>query len=152
MVFTGVRKARNERSIRQCTRIINTVFKQFGLDPKKNRLQDKNVIGWIAKRGEAVIYLLLNENKRMNTLRIVSPMLRIPARRKEAFLRRCMEINFSIINCALAVNKEFVAIVFERPLTGLSAEEVAYALDNLSRLADELEKDLQKEFGAKLYA
>jgi len=76
------------------------VFKQFGLDPKKNRLQDKNVIGWIAKRGEAVIYLLLNENKRMNTLRIVSPMLQIPARRKEAFLRRCLEINFSIINCA----------------------------------------------------
>ena len=120
MVFAGVKKARSERSIRQWTRIIDEVFKQFGLDPKKNRIQGKNVIGWIAKRGKAVIYLLLNENKRMNTLRIISPMVCIPEKNREAFLRRCLEINFSIINCALAVSKDFVVIVFERPLTGLN--------------------------------
>ena len=151
MVLTGVSKARNERSIHQCTRIIDTVFAQFGLDPKKNRVKEKNVIGWIAKRGKAVIYLLLNENKRLNTLRIISPMVYIPEKNREAFLRRSLEINFSIINCALAVNKDFISIVFERPLTGLNSEEVAYALDNISRLADDLEKELKKEFGAKYY-
>jgi hypothetical protein len=151
MVLTGVNKVRNARSIRQCTRIIDEVFDQFGLDPRKNRVKEKNVIGWIAKRGKAVIYLLLNENKRLNTLRIISPMVYIPEKNREAFLRRCLEINFSIINCALAVDKDFVSIVSERPLTGLNPEEVAYALDNLSRLADDLEKDLKKEFGAKLY-
>ncbi len=151
MVFTGVRKAKNERSIRQCTRIIDEVFKQFGLDPGKNQIREKNVIGWIAKRGKAVIYILLNENKRLNTLRIISPMVYIPEKNREAFLRRCLETNFSIINCALAVSKDFVSIVFERPLTGLNPEEVAYSVDNLSRLADDLEKDLKKEFGAKYY-
>jgi len=151
MVLTGVSKAKNERSIQQCTRIIDAVFAQFGLDPRKNRVQEKGVIGWIAKRGKAVIYLLLNENKHMNTLRFVSPMVYIPEKNREAFLQRCLEINFSIINCAVAVNKDFVSIVFERPLTGLNPEEVAYALDNISRLADDLEKDLKKEFGAKYY-
>ena len=151
MVLSGVKKVRNPRTIQQCTRIIEQVFKNFGLDPKKDRLQAKGVIGWVVRRGEAIIYILLSQNKRMDTLRVVSPMVYLPKRNQAAFLRRCLEYNFAMINCYLAVNKDFLSIVFERPLTGLNPEEVAFIIDNLSRLADDLEKELKEEFGVKYY-
>jgi len=151
MVLSGVKKVRNQRTVQQCTRIIEQVFKNFGLDPRKDRLPQKGVVGWVVRRGEAIIYILLNKNKRMDTLRIISPMVHLPKRNQAAFLRRCLDYNFAMINCALAANKDFLAIVFERPLTGLNPEEVAYILDNLSRLADELEKELKEEFGVILY-
>lgn len=151
MVLTGVKQVRNRRTIQQCTRIIEQVFKNFGLDPKKDRLPQKDVLGWVVRRGSAIIYILLNENKRLNTLRVVSPMVHLPKRGQAAFYRKCLEYNFALINCALSVNNDFLAIVFERPLTGLNPEEVAYILDNLSRLADELEKELKEEFGVRYY-
>ena len=151
MVLSGVKKVRNRRTVQQCTRIIEQFFKNFGLDPKKDRLPQKGVIGWVVRRGTAIIYVLLNQNKRMDTLRIISPMVHLPKRNQIAFLRRCLEYNFAMINCGLAINKDFLSIVFERPLTGLNPEEVAYILDNLSRLADELEDELREEFGVKYF-
>jgi hypothetical protein len=151
MVLTGVKKVRNLRTIQQCTRIIEQVFKGFGLDPKKDRLPQKGVVGWVVRRGDAIIYVLLNQNKRMDTLRVISPLVRLPKRNQAAFYRKCLEYNFAMINCYLAANRDYLSIVFERPLTGLNPEEVAYIIDNLSRLADELEKELHEEFGVPYY-
>lgn len=151
MVFKGVRKVTNLRTIEEAEKIVEKVFKGLGLDPKEAKIESNEIIGWAVKRGTAIIYIFINENKYINTLRIVSPLLYIPKKRQNEFLRKCLEYNYYFINCALGLNEDILFLVEERPLTGLDPEEVEYIINNLSRIADRIDNELAKKFDAKMY-
>jgi len=151
MVFKGVRKVTNLRTIEEAEKIIDKVFKGLGLKPEEAKIDSKDILGWAVKRGSAIVYIFLNENKYINTLRIVSPLLHIPKKNKISFLKKCLEYNYYFINCALALNDDLIFLVEERPLTGLDPEEVEYIINNLSRIADRLDTELAKTFDAKMY-
>lgn len=151
MVFKGVRKVTNLRTIEEAEKIIDRVFKGLGLDPEKAKIDNPDIHGWAIKRGSAIIYIFLNENKYINTLRIISPLIYVPKKRQIEFLKRCLEYNYYFINCALGLNEDLIFLVEERPLTGLDPEEVEYIINNLSRIADRIDNELAKEFDARMY-
>ncbi len=152
MVFKGVKKVTNLRTIEEAEKIIEKVFKGLGLKPEEARIDSEEVHGWALKRGTAIVYIFLNENKYINTLRIVSPLLYIPKKNQKEFLKKCLEYNYYFINCALGLNEDILFLVEERPLTGLDPEEVEYIINNLSRIADRLDTELAKTFDAKMYS
>lgn len=151
MVFKGVSKVTNLRTIEEAEKIIDKVFKGLGLKPEEAKIDSKDIHGWAVKRGNAVIYIFLNENKYINTLRIVSPIMYIPKKRKVEFLKKCLKYNYYFINCALALNEDLIFLVEERPLTGLDPEEVEYIVNNLSRIADRMYNELALVFDTKIY-
>lgn len=151
MVFKGVSKVTNTRTIEEAEKIIDKVFKGLGLKPDKAKIDSKDVHGWAIKRGSAIVYIFLNENKYINTLRIVSPLLYLPKKRQNAFLRKCLEYNYYFINCALGLNEDLIFLVEERPLTGLDPEEVEYIINNLSRIADRIDNELARKYDAQMY-
>ena len=138
-------------SVQDCIRIIEGFFRKIGFNPKDQRLPDKDTIGWWVQRGSAVIFILLNDHSGSTTMRIVSPILYLPEENILPLYRRCLEINVSLLNCALGVTEDKVVIVSERPITGLDPGEFEGTLDFLSAVADDLDDKLANEFNARLY-
>ncbi|NIM99407.1 MAG: hypothetical protein GTO24_15460 [candidate division Zixibacteria bacterium] len=57
-----------------------------------------------------------------------------------------------LMNCAIAVTEDKVAIVSERPLVGLDSEELEGRLTYLAGVADDLDDKLADEFDARIYS
>jgi len=154
-LFRGGKKDKKtqaaERTMAECIRMVEGFFRQVGLDPKNQRLPDQNVVGWWIVRGSALIYVTLYEGERIATLRMVSPILYLPDERIVALYRRCLELNSELLNCALGVFGDRIAVVSERPIVGLDPEELKGTLDYLSAVADDLDDKLADEFNARLY-
>jgi hypothetical protein len=140
-----------ERTIQDCIKMIENFFRKIGLNPNEQRIPDRGTYGWFVSRGSAVIFILLNKNDGMTTVRIVSPILYLPQERILPFYRRCLEINMGLLNCAFGVTKDKIALVSERPILGLDPEELEGTIAYLSSVADELDDKLGREFKAKLY-
>ena len=134
--------------------VVEAFIQQVGLDPKESRLEGngKERAGWYIKRGSAPIYIYLEDSGETNTLRIESPILYLPPENILPFYRKCLELNNQLRDCALAVRDDFILLVSDRPLEGLTPEEVAQNIDLLSFAADNLDDELAKEFGAKLFS
>jgi len=144
-------KAGKERTIADCERMIEGFFKQIGMEPSQHRLPGQGSKGWWIVRGSALIYITLFEHENLTTLRVISPIVFLPENRIVALYRKCLEINMELLNCALAAYQDCVAVVSERPISGLDTIEFTGTLDYLSAVADDLDDKLANEFGAKMY-
>ncbi len=122
-------------------------------EPEKCRLESsgKERAGWCIPRGSATTFIFLEDTEDRNALRIESPILRLPDHNILPFYRRCLEINTRLRGCALAAQDDAIVLVSDRPLEGLDPEELARGIDSLTFYADNLDDELSKEFGAKLY-
>lgn len=139
-----------ETTVKECTRIVEAWMTKVGIDAQKNRLQG-DTPGWVLMRGSASVYILLNEDKNGSSIRIISPVLYLPQENLVAFYRRLLELNSTLRECAFAVAKDTVILVFERGTVDLSAAELENNVQWLSYVADTLDDTLAKEFGCKLY-
>ena len=54
MVFKGVRKVTNLRTIEEAEKIIDKVFKGLGLKPEEAKIDSKDILGWAVKRGRGI--------------------------------------------------------------------------------------------------
>jgi type III secretion system-like peptide-binding chaperone len=152
MGFFGTSKDKEtERTIQECTKMVEEFLRKIGAVPDNQRLQDRDTIGWGIQRGSAVVFVLLNEHEKFNSLRVVSPIVYLPEEKILPFYRRCLEINMELITCALGVVDDRVVLVHERPLEGLDQEELEGTINFLSGVADDLDNKLANEFGAKIY-
>ena len=134
-----------------CQCMIESFLEKVGLDPKEQRLPDKRALGWCVHRGSATVFIVLEEQNGYPTLRIVSPILYLPEGRILALYRKCLEINMGLINCALGVFEDRIAVVSERPIASLDPAEFEERLNYLSAVADDLDEKLSQEFEAKQY-
>ena len=121
------------------------------MNPDEHRVEGYDH-GWWAMRGRAVVYVFVNEHDEMNSIRIVSPILYLPSENLLPFYRACLEINSELVSCALAVDKDVVMLVHERPLKGLDAEEISDNMHMLAHFADRFDNELAQEFGARIYS
>ncbi|MEE9252699.1 MAG: hypothetical protein V3U74_05025, partial [Thermodesulfobacteriota bacterium] len=64
---------------------------------------------------------------------------------------RIVEGFYHKLNCALAIDKNVLFIISERPITGLDAEELEGTVMQVSYQADKLDNELSDEFGSKMY-
>ena len=140
-----------EVTTQDCKQMIESFLERVGLDPKEQRLPDKRTLGWYVHRGSVAVFIVLENQKDYPTLRIVSPILYLPEERILALYRRCLEINMELINCALGVFEDRIAVVSERPIASLDPAEFEERLNYLSAVADNLDEKLAQEFNAKPY-
>jgi len=151
MGLFGGTKPVTEKTLKECERLIEDFFKRKGLDPNQQRVEGQQG-AWRVQCGSAVVYIFVHEIEKMNTLRIASPILYLPNENLLPFYRACLEINYGLINCAMAIDKNIVFILSERPLRGLDTEEIDDGLRLLAFYADKFGNELADEFGAKIYS
>ena len=147
MGFFG--KKAKETTKEDCITMVENFLTNIGLNPAEQRLKG-DTTGWIAVRGSAIVYIMVFEYEHFSSIRIYSPILYLPEENILPFYRKCLEINFSLVNCAICVYEDKVALVVERPIGGLDPEELEGMINYLSSVADDLDNKLADEFGAKI--
>ena len=147
MGFFG--KKEKQVSKEDCIAMVEDFITNIGLNPSDQRLKG-DTIGWVLSRGSAIIYIMIFEYENLTTIRVYSPILYLPEENILPFYRKCLEINFSLVNCAICVYEDKVALVVERPIGGLDPEELEGMTNYLSSVADDLDNKLADEFGARI--
>ena len=152
MGLFGTKKVEiKETTVKDCVKMIESFLKKNRFNPNDQRLNNSDTLGWWVQRGSAVIYILLNQHEREPTVRILSPILYLPEEHILPFYRRCLELNMSLINCAFGAMDDQIALVTERPIAGLDAEELEGTLHYLSAVADDVDDKLAAEFQARMH-
>jgi hypothetical protein len=151
-IFRSKKKADEPITLKACAAMIEEVLKTVGLNPNDQRMQNQNSPGWFVQRGSAMIYIFLIPDEKTPSVRFVSPILFLPEDFITPFYRRCLEINMELMNCALGVTNDKIALVSERPFTNLDVDQIVYLLHYISAVADDIDDKLAKEFKAAMYA
>ena len=153
MGLFGTKKvAVKETTIKDCVKMIEGFFKKINLNPRDQRLPRSDTLGWWLYRGSALVYIILNQHDKTPTVRIISPILYLPEDHILPFYRRCLELNMELVNCAFGVIDDRIALVSERPITGLDHQELEGTLHYLAVVADDIDDKLAAEFNAKMYS
>jgi hypothetical protein len=150
-MFGFFQKKASDTTFKQIAAIVEGFMKKVGVNPENQRLKGE-MQGWGLVRGSAIIYIFVNEDKNGSTIRIVSPIVYLPQDNLVAFYRKCLELNSDLHECALAVHKDVVTVVYERRTLDLSKEELEHNVQWLAYVADELDHRLAKEFGCKVFS
>ena len=140
-----------ETTLADCRRLIEDFLRKEGLNPEEQRVEGYEH-GWWAMRGSALVYVFVNEHEVGSSIRIVSPILILPEENLLPFYRACLEINSELVSCAVAIDKDVVMLVHERPLKGLDAEEISDNMHMIAQFADKFDNELAEEFGATIYS
>lgn len=103
------------------------------------------------RRGSASIGINVIEPH--GVLMFLAPVMPIPATGREALYRRLLELSFlTTSDAAFAIDKERDEVYVRalRRLSGLDYEEFEDLLDTVSRVTDQWDDALRKEFGAAM--
>ena len=106
---------------------------------------------WWFKKGSAIIFVSLREDEGSIILSIYSPILYLPEKKKLSFCKKCLELNMTLIDCALAIQEDKIVLISKRPVSGLGTEEFEGTFKYLSETADIVDNKLADEFDLKLY-
>ena len=104
---------------------------------------------WQIYRGSS--FTVINLDFDSNSLRVISPIIFLPQQNILALYRLCLEMNFSLTNCALYAYNDTIGIVHQRSLNGLDYEEFREIIDYLTYVSDDLDDKFKEEFGATMY-
>ena len=85
-----------------------------------------------------------------NTIFFTAPIVHLPQSNQIEFFKRCLEINETLIGCALSLDNGVVRVVGERVLAGLDRNEFKSMLQSVANSANDLDDKLAREFGAPL--
>ena len=152
MGLFGTKKVQDkEAAIQECVKMIEGFLKKIDFNPNKQRLPNRDTLGWWVQRGSAIIYIILNQHDDTPTVRIVSPILYLPENYILPFYRKCLELNVDLINCAFGVVDDKVVLVSERPIDDLDPRELAGTIQYLAAFADHIDDKLAAEFNAQMY-
>jgi hypothetical protein len=150
-LFNAKKAQSKEVVVQECAKMIEAFLKKNNFNPSKQRLPNKNNLGWWVQRGSAIIYILLNPQGHTPTLRIISPILYLPENHILPFYRKCLELNTELMNCAFGVLNDKVVLVNERPIEGLDLQEFEDNMGYLAIVADDVDDKLSAEFNAQMY-
>jgi hypothetical protein len=101
------------------------------------------------RRGSATIGINVLEER--GVLVFLSPMLKVPAERREELYRFLLERNFlATSDAAFAIDekKDMIFLRAMRGLEGLDFEEFSNLIDTIGRVADQYDDDLRARFGS----
>lgn len=107
---------------------------------------------WVLQHGSATVLLSLRRTEYDVAVELASPILRLPAERREEFLTRLLRLNASeAYGCAFALSEEDDVIVFTgRSTADLSLLELDQMIRRVAGLADKYDDLLAEEFGAEM--
>lgn len=132
--------------------MIEAFFSKIGMNAHQQQIRTNNGVGWTVMRGSAIVYILVLPSDMGPLLRIVSPIVYMPAQNLVPFYRKLLDVNSGLVECALAMDKDVVICVSTRPTRGLGQDELDELISLVSGAADGLDHELNKEFGARVYS
>jgi len=148
--FTSNKKKPHVEGVEAAARIVGDVLGKIGITDRPDPLPEDRGFGWIIRRGSAVIFISVNQVNERAYLRLVSPILHLPAENLLPLYRTLLGINMELTSAALAVHEDKVCVVSERPVAGLDPVEADDLIKRIAHYADELDNKLAAEFGARL--
>jgi len=130
---------------------VEQILPAIGVDPAQTRLNMEQGFGWSFRRGSATIEVYVSQQDDEGYLQVLSPILHLPTNALLPVYRRLLEYNLQMTNAALGVYLDVVYVFSQRPLEGLDSAEANYIVSQVAHYADELDNQLQNEFGGRLY-
>jgi hypothetical protein len=133
--------------------VVEEILSNNGIDPQANLEEalEKERYSWCLKRGSATVFIEIFTESSESYFMVDCPILYLPPQNQEAFFRRLLEINDQLVEGTLALRSDEIHLVAVRPLRGLDASEASGVLDRISAWADQLDNQLNEEFGAPLW-
>lgn len=132
---------------------VEAILTSIGVDVVSARMPDIEYgYGWSFRRGSAVIEIYVSEQEGRGFLQVLSPILHIPSTGLLPLYRRLLELNMQLTNASLGIYFDVVYVFSERPLEGLEDVEANNIITLVAGYADELDNQIQAEFGGRLYS
>jgi hypothetical protein len=144
------RKQTRTKTLEQHADTVENILEALGIE--QTELDIENGFGWKFRRGSAMIEIYISEQERRGYLQVISPIMVMPETGLLALYRRLLEYNLQLTNASLGVYQDVVYVFNERPLQGLDIDEADTIITMVSGYADDLDDDLVKEFGGRLYS
>lgn len=107
--------------------------------------------GWHFMRGSATIQVFVDETDGRGYFRILSPIIHLPHSNILALYRRLLEMNLQLTSASLGVHRDIVYVFNERFIEGLDPVEAQNIIMLVAGYADDLDNQLVREFGGRLY-
>jgi len=141
-----------EANVARAVSLVEQTIAALGVDPSVARVKTADGShGFSLKRGSASILVAICpslEGASEGTLRVIAPVIHLPApARHAALFRWLLEANAKeLVGQAFAVLGEEVVLVSERSLRDLDASEVEHVVRAVGRAADRFDDLLAKEY------
>lgn len=131
---------------------IESILRQLNHPPETARMDNDSGYGWVIHRGSAEIDIYLSQQSGVGYLQVLSPIMHIATDKPMLpFYRHLLELNLSLTSAALGIHEDIVYVYYERKIDGLDAHEANEIIRQVARYADELDNQLVREFGGRLY-
>jgi len=142
---------RLEANLRSCVKMVESVISSFGVDPDENRLKTPNgQPAWGLKRGSAAIYVFLQPGEKENYIQVISPVVKLPTERVQAFLRHLLELNSgTLVGSAFGVRGDDVVLNADRSTVDLEISEVQDMIRRVGSYADRYDDEFARNWGAR---
>lgn len=141
-----------ETHLASAKELVETAIKSLGLDPATVRAKDTpEQASWTLKRGSAALLVTVVRRQEVLTLRVVSPVLILPAAEARLPLyTRVLELNANGLgNCAFGLVGDRLVALSERPVEGLDPKEIEQIVRQVAAVADTYDDRLVKDFGGQ---
>ena len=144
---------RQELLIAHGRMVIEQFFRSAGLNPDEllQETDQDELTCWGYLWTEVHVWVYLVHQKTGSQLWVLSPMVYLPEKRREAFYKRCLDINHTLSQCAVSTYNDRVYLSAMRPLEGLELMGLAQLLEHLSSMSQAVASDLHKRFEAPLF-
>lgn len=153
MVFSRRNRGSSTQALEHHARTVEDILNHIGVEPGSARMPDVEYgYGWSFRRGSAIIEIYVSEQDERGYLQVLSPILHIPATGLLPLYRRLLELNMQLTNASMGIYFDVIYVFNERPLEGLDANEANNIITLVAGYADELDNQIQEEFGGRLFS
>jgi len=128
-------------------KIIELSISSFGINPDEVKVPDQNK--WKLIRGSAVINVRIFEHEGEHGIEACAFMMRLPDDPETLYrlYNRVLVLNDSIIGAWFSIREDYLYLLFNRHIAGMTQVEVKRIIENVSYYADHYEHLLRDEFG-----
>lgn len=130
--------------------LLENLLRAHGVEPDRHLLNEGDgLLSWLIpfSTPHRVVVSLFDAGGD-GYLRVSSPILHLPQKRKESFFRRLLDLNAEMVSASLATLGDDVCVVSVRPLKDLDPSEAIDLIGRVYIYACRFSDELRREFAA----
>ncbi|OIQ36613.1 MAG: hypothetical protein BM555_02310 [Crocinitomix sp. MedPE-SWsnd] len=128
--------------------MIEACIRKLGIDPTTTRGQ--NAGQWSLMKGSAKVYIdcWMIESEGRAYFQVMSPVMQVPADKKESFYFDLLSFNDRLYSCAFALFKDWAWIKMIRECEGLDEDAAFAIITRVGHYADQYDDMLKQHYEA----
>lgn len=144
--------SQSQEDLTHATALVEDVIRRLGLDPEQVRINvPEPSRGWSLMRGSAAVAVFLRparEGEDSPQLRLVAPIVRVPAGDPTPLFRTLLELNAGGLGAvSFGLQEDRVVVVAERRTLDLERAEVEFLVHRVGAVGDHYDDELIARFG-----